>query len=186
MYLKKIFLSVFLFLSLQSFCQRPYTLHFSAKGGVTQAGLFNLDLSAVYKTKRNITFATGFDFYGDHPKSGPPVYPYYNSVSTSVENYLAMYFCVGKIIPTKNPKLFFHLQTGPSYTSLWDSGSSDYGFSLNTKGYLPIGLHSSASVVYQLFKFMHIETGINSNIASVKSYGGLYLGIKFGSGKKLK
>ena len=184
---KKIFFILLLLVSVNTFSQRPHTLHFTAKGGITQARLFNLDMSAVYKTKKNFTFSSGFDFYADHPKSGPAVYPYYNFVSTSAENYMAMYFNIGKVIPTKNPGLFFHLQTGPSYTALWDVGLfDDYGFSLSTKGRFPIGLHSSGSVVYQPFKFMQIEAGINSNISAVKSYGGIYLGIRFGGGRKQK
>jgi hypothetical protein len=182
---KQFFLLLLLLVSVNTFAQRPYTLHYVAKGGFTQEKLFNLDMSVLYKTKRNTTFSTGFDFYSSRPKPDPTL-PHYNP-NPSTNLYLALYFNIGKVIPTKNPRLFFHLQTGPSYTALFDDGGSDvYSFSLNTKGYLPIGLHSSAAVVYQPFKFMQVEAGINSNIAAVKSYGGLYLGIRFGGGKKLK
>lgn len=185
MYLKKIkiLLPAFMFLSLQSFCQRPYTLHFSAKGGVTQSKLFNLDMSVLYKTKKNITFSTGFDFYGSRAKPNLSLHGY--DPNPSDDTYLALYFNMGKVITTKNPNLFFHLQTGPSYTSLYEPGDY-FGFGLSHKGLLPLGLHSSASVVYQPFKFMQVEAGINSNVSEVKSYGALFFGIRFGGGKKLK
>ena len=182
---KKVFLLILLFASVNGFSQRPYTLHFVAKGGVTQAKLFNLDMSVLYKTKKNTTFSTGFDFYSSRPKADPSL-PHYNP-NPSTDLYLALYFNIGKVISTKNPNLFFHLQTGPSFTSRPEE--NDYyglSISLNNKGLFPLGLHSSAAVVYQPFKFMQVEAGINSNISAVKSYGGLYLGIRFGGGKKLK
>ena len=103
---KKGFLPILLFASVNGFSQRPYTLHFVAKGGVTQAKLFNVDMSILYKTKKNTTFSTGFDFYSSRPKADPTV-PHYNP-NPSTNLYLAMYFNIGKVIPTKNTKLFFH------------------------------------------------------------------------------
>ena len=180
---KKIFLLLFLIISINGFSQRPYTLHFAAKGGLTQEKLFNLDMSIVYKTKKNTTFSTGFDFYSSQPKPDPSL-PHFDP-NPSTDLYLSMYFNIGKVITTKNPRLFFHLQTGPSYTTLFDP-DDNYSFSLNNKGLLPLGLHSSAALVYKPFKFMQVEAGINSNIAAIKSYGGLYFGIRFGGGKKIK
>lgn len=180
---KQLLLSLLLVVSTNAFAQRPYTLHYVAKGGITQEKLLNIDMSVMYKTKKNTTFSTGFDFYSSRPKPNPSLTHYNPNPSTNL--YLAMYINIGKVIATKNPKLFFHLQTGPSFTCL-PAYNDNYSLSLNNKGLFPLGLHNSASAVYQLFKFMQIEAGINSNISAVKSYGGLYVGIRFGGGKKLK
>ena len=141
-----------------------------------------LDLSLLYKTRKNFTYSVGFGGFNTD-KYGP--------------GFLTAFLNFGKIWAIKNSRFFINAKTGPVYNAEFSLGNifnfhyhlgtdSGSGASSGTttpppkeKKYFPIGLQSSVSGSYQVFKFAQIELGVNSNLNSQKSFAGIFLGVKF-------
>lgn len=175
---KNYFLTTAMLLTVAGFSQSSpsATLYFGLNGGVIQTGEFAGGSSVNYKSKKNTIFSIGmFDINasktrGLSSKDGSDIH----------YAFVGLYMNIGKIIPLKNDKFFLNIQAGPSITKKFEVAPNGFSWSFDfdgisntparpipppTKKKSKFGLYSSASINYQLLKFMRAEVGINSNIS---------------------
>lgn len=190
---KNSFSAFALLLSVAGFAQSTpsASLYFGLNGGAMQTGEFAGSSSIRYKTKKNTTFSIGTININANKENGPSS----RNGSNIHYGYVGFYGNVGKVITLKNDKFFLNLQTGPSITNKFEvsnGGLFDFDFDFGgtttppptppppAKEKSKFGLYSSASINYQLLKFMQVEIGVNGNVSPIKTFGGVYLGIRFG------
>lgn len=183
--------TVFLSISVAAQTTPSGSLYFELSGGAIQTGGFAGGSSVRYKTKKNITFSIGTININARKEKGLSS----KDGSDIHYGYMGFYAAAGKIIPFKNKRFFWSIQGGPSFTNKFEvAESSSYGWNFNFSGYTPparpippppekksgFGFYGSASINYQALNFMQLSAGANGNASPTKTFGGVYIGLRFG------